>query len=251
MQDTKDAQPEISLLADPIDIYGAVRRIVLLNTPVSINIDDQNVAYQTQVTHAELNANCFYMDEVKPVGGNLALQNGSAFQLTCQQEGIRIQFQCQGDQKYDATYRQYEVPLPTELNYHQRRGAYRVQVPEAHLLAIRISGQEPAKQLTGRLVDLSETGFKAKFKDDVRFLIKDSLTNHLGSCSLRINENKHLDCSLECRHLSLDKNGNTTGGFIFQRLSPTAQRCIARLVIDFQWEEREQINQKRYKDALE
>ncbi|MGB1090827.1 MAG: flagellar brake protein, partial [Oceanobacter sp.] len=207
---------DIQTLTDPIDIYGALRRLVLMNEDVTLTFQGDPTPYLSRLTHAELKSRSFFMDDLRPAEGNEKARQGTPFSIQCERQGVSIQFNADGRLRYQPELHQYRAEFPSQLSFQQRRGAYRINVPAAHQLVIAISEaeaehfQEP--QLTGVLLDLSETGFKARFKGDIRQRFTTPGELDLFRCSLKINSDTHLDCALDCRHLILDQQGDTPSG---------------------------------------
>ena len=227
------------LLNTPEDVYGALRKVVLLETPVTLRIDGDETEYKSAITETSFKSRSFFMDRVIPMQGNDLIRSGKRFSVECDTQGVRIEFRMTGRLRYQPDQEQYRAEFPEEVLYLQRRTAYRVMVPPAHQILVTLrfeDDDEDTEGLTGRLVDLSSSGFKAKFKGD----ITEMLHNHkdIPMARVRFNRDNSMDCSLEARHIQLSDNGNTQCGFSFTTISPQGQRFIDRLITEFQWEER-------------
>jgi len=224
------------LLNTPEDVYGALRKLVLLESPVVIRIDGDTSEFRSSITHTSFGSRSFFMDKVIPLHGNDLIRSGRRFSVECDSQGVRIEFRMTGRLKYQPDKEQYRAEFPEEILYLQRRTAYRVMVPPAHQILVKLRFDDDAEPLEGRLLDLSSSGFKAQFKGDV----KKTLESHrdIAMARVRFNRENTMDCSLEARHVFMDDNGNTSCGFSFTVVSPQAQRYIDRLITEFQWEER-------------
>ena len=226
------------LLSTPEDVYGALRKVVLLETPVTLRIDGEDTEFKSAITETSLKSRSFFMDRVIPVQGNDLIRSGKRFSVECDTQGVRIEFRMTGRLRYQPEQEQYRAEFPDEVLYLQRRTAYRVMVPPAHqiLVTLRFHDDEDDEGMTGRLLDLSSSGFKAQFKGD----ITEMLHNHkdIPMARVRFNRENSMDCSLEARHIQLNDNGQTQCGFSFTTISPQGQRFIDRLITEFQWEER-------------
>jgi|TARA_R110000868_G_scaffold150685_3_gene374075 c-di-GMP-binding flagellar brake protein YcgR len=242
---TPDNPPQDCALDQDEDIYGALRSLVLLQAPVRVLIDDQTTAFCAQITDVQLNNRSFFMTRLQPDKGNDLIRQGKRFRIDCDNQGIRIRFVADGRLRYQSAEQQYRGEFPSQVEYLQRRDAYRVNVPAAHYLVVEIPDQHPTPdeqtapryRYKGRLQDLSESGFKACFEGDIQADLKQ--LNLIAAAIVRCNEQHYLDCGLELRHLMLDSAGNTLAGFVFTRISSAARRYIYRLTTDFQWEERQ------------
>lgn len=224
------------LLNTPEDVYGALRKVVLLETPVTIKIDGDDTSYKSAITHTSFKSRSFFMDRVIPVQGNDMIRSGKRFTVECDTQGVRIEFRMTGRLRYQPEQEQYRAEFPESVLYLQRRTAYRVMVPPAHQILVTLRFDDEEDGLSGRLVDLSSSGFKAKFKGD----ITERLHSHkdIPMARVRFNRDNSMDCSLEARHIQLMDDGYTQCGFSFTTISPQGQRFIDRLITEFQWEER-------------
>lgn len=226
------------LLNTPEDVYGALRKVVLLGSPVVIRIDGDSNEYRSAITHTSFKSRSFFMDKVIPLQGNDLIRSGRRFSVECDSQGVRIEFRMSGRLRYQPEEEQYRAEFPDEVLYLQRRTAYRVMVPPAHqiLVKLRFTGEEDEEGIQGRLLDMSSSGFKARFSGNFNDVLENN--RQIAMARVRINRENTIDCSLEARHIFNDEEGNTMCGFSFTSISPQAQRFIDRLITEFQWEER-------------
>lgn len=235
-----------SQLTNTADIYGALRALVLMEKDVEIMIDGSSTQFRTRFSDVDLKSRSFFMSALIPAEGNQLLHQGKRFRVFCESRGVQIRFEADGRLRYMKDADRYRGEFPSSLEYVQRRGAYRVNIPTAHKVLVEIPEVDHSDpelvvpKHRGRLLDLSESGFKALFSGD----LKDELQalNPIAAATIRFNEQHHMDCGLEVRHLIIDNDGNTRAGFVFSRVSSNAQRYIRKLIADFQWEERHQAN---------
>lgn len=236
MTDNQTEQPDC-LLQTPEDIYGALRKLVLMQESVQVQIDGSEQQYKAELINTDFRSRSFFMTEVVPDDGNQLIRQGHRFRIDSDHQGIYIGFRADGRLRFQPGEHQYRAEFPSEVTYRQRRSSYRVEVPAAHRLQLSLPLPDLDKRLFGQLLDLSENGFKARFSGNLQHQL------HIGSqfpgASIRFNEEHHMDCDLEIRHLLLNEHGDTLAGFVFTLISSDAQRYIRKLITDFQWEERE------------
>ncbi|MEK9765652.1 MAG: flagellar regulator YcgR PilZN domain-containing protein, partial [Thalassolituus sp.] len=142
------------LLNTPEDVYGALRKLVLLESPVVIRIDGDNSEFRSSITHTSFGSRSFFMDKVIPLHGNDLIRSGRRFSVECDSQGVRIEFRMTGRLKYQPDKEQYRAEFPAEILYLQRRTAYRVMVPPAHQILVKLRFDDEAEPLEGRLLDL-------------------------------------------------------------------------------------------------
>lgn len=218
------------------DIYGALRKIVSMQQPVFIKIDGSDESFTSDITEVNLKNSSFYLDEVVPESGNNLIRSGHRFSVVADSRGIKIEFNMTGRLKYQPEKQRYRVEFPTQLLYLQRRTAYRVMIPPAHQILIQLKMEDGGENISGKLADLSSSGFKALFEGD--HVERLQAAKYISIARIKFNEQHSLDCSLEARHVIPTKEGKTQVGFAFTMISGTGQRYIDRLIGELQWEER-------------
>lgn len=224
------------LLDEPEDVYGALRKIVLMGTPVRIHIDGNNELFTSAITHTDFRSRSFFMDKVIPADGNNLIRSGRRFTVECDTQGIRIEFRMNGRLMYQPAKEQYRAEFPEQVLYLQRRTAYRVMIPPAHDIYLKVQMNDDEGDLTGQLLDISSSGFKARFTGNVKKRLQEQGIFQVAR--IRFNKEHIMDCSLEARHVVNDDANNTLCGFAFVAISAMAQRYLDRLITEFQWEER-------------
>lgn len=234
------------LLEEPEDIYGALRKIVLMGSPVKVRIDDSSDEFKSAITSTDLKSRSFFMDKVIPALGNDLIRSGKRFSIECDSQGVRIEFRMTGRLKYQPQNEQYRAEFPDKVLYLQRRTAYRVMIPPAHEILLKVRMSDEQGDLTGKLLDISSSGFKAIFNGNVKKRLEEQRT--FSVARIRFNKDHNMDCSLEARHVVVDDKGNTSCGFAFTMVSAMAQRYLDRLITEFQWEERH--NKEQQEESL-
>lgn len=224
------------LLNTPEDVYGALRKVVLLGSPVVIKVDGEEGEFRSAITSCSFKSRSFFMDKVTPLQGNDLIRSGKRFTVECDSQGVHIEFRMTGRLRYLPESEQYRGEFPSEVLYLQRRTAYRVMVPPAHQILVTLRLDEDSEDIEGRLLDLSSSGFKARFNSDIKQLLETH--RDIPMARVRFNRENTIDCSLEARHVFQDDEVSTLSGFSFTSLSPQGQRYVDRLITEFQWEER-------------
>jgi c-di-GMP-binding flagellar brake protein YcgR len=218
------------------DIYGALRKIILMKQPVLINIEGSDKTFTSAITHANLKNSSFFLDQVVPQKGNDLIRSGNRFSVLADNPGAKIEFNMTGRTKYQSDNLQYRVEFPTQVLYVQRRSAYRVMIPSAHQMLVTLKMEDGGDHLIGQLADLSSSGFKALFKGDCSERLNN--TQDISIARIRFNDQNTMDCSLIACHIVATKNGDTQVGFAFNLISGMEQRFLDRLMGELQWENR-------------
>jgi c-di-GMP-binding flagellar brake protein YcgR len=219
------------------DIYGALRKIILMKQPVIINIEGSDETFTSTITHANIKNSSFILDQVVPQKGNDLIRAGNCFSVLADNQGVKIEFDITGRIDHQPDNQQYRVEFPTQVLYLQRRTTYRVMIPPAHQILVKLKMEDGGEHLVGQLADLSSSGFKALFKGNcLKRLIN---TQDIPVARIRFNDQNTMDCSLTARHIVVTKNGDTQVGFAFNLISRMGQRYLDRLIGELQWEERQ------------
>jgi len=231
------------------EIYGALRRIVLLKNAVTVKIQGSDEHFTTAITHASMKNSSFYFDRIIPSAGNDLIRSGKPFIIISDAQGIKIEFKVNGRMAYQKDREQYRAEFPTQVLYLQRRTAYRVDVPPAHRILLRLEFEE-GEPLVGRLMDLSSSGFKAIFNQEAHKRIEQN--QRIDVAQIKFNEQNNMDCSLDAKYIYYNEEKKQTYiGFSFCLISPMGQRFIDKLITQFQWEERRLAQMKKEQDKEE
>jgi c-di-GMP-binding flagellar brake protein YcgR len=228
-------------LDTPEDVYGALRKIVLMKQPVIINIEGSEEKFTSAITLANLKNSSFFLDQVVPKKGNDLIRAGQKFGIIADSQGVKIEFDVGGRLTYQPDKEQYRVEFPSQVLYLQRRTAYRVMIPPAHQILVKLKMQDGEDNLIGQLSDISSSGFKSLFKGDIVERLK--ANTDIPIARIKFNDDNNMDCSLYARHIVQTKSGDTQVGFAFNMISGMGQRFLDRLVGELQWEERRKAEQ--------
>lgn len=223
------------ILTTPEDIYGALRKVVLMKTQVRVRIDGSDEAFYSAILETDLKTRSFFFDRLTPNNGNDLIRAGHRFSIECDSQGIRIEFRMTGRLKFHPAKGVYRAEYPEQVLYLQRRSAYRVAIPPSHRIQLRLRLSD-GLDLSATLLDLSSGGIKVCFAGDVRSHLEGQILYPIAR--IRFNSEEAMDCSLEIKRVSMDEKGNTIAGFSISSLSATAQRYLDRMIAEFQWEER-------------
>lgn len=229
-------------LDTPEDVYGALRKIVLMKQPVFITIEGSEEKFTSAITHANFKNSSFFLDQVVPQKGNDLIRSGHRFSIIADSQGIKIEFDVTGRLKYQPDNEQYRVEFPEQVLYLQRRTAYRVIIPPAHQILVKLKMQDGGDNLVGQLADISSSGFKCLFKGDIVDRLK--ANKEFPIARIKFNDENNMDCSLQARHIVRTKSDDTQVGFAFNMISGMGQRFLDRLIGELQWEERRKAEQE-------
>lgn len=234
------SQHQEYVLTEAEDVYGALRRLAMMDEPIELKIDGSTEVYSTSIVETDLKSRSFLVDQVFPFPGNDLIRSGNRFTVKSDCDGILIEFRVDGRIMYQPKKGLYRAELPSEVLYLQRRNAYRVNILPAHNIHLLLGMADEKGDLAGTLVDLSSTGFKAKFKGNVKKRLQEQ--GVFSQARVRFNREHDMDCSLVVHHSVVTEQGETICGFAFQAISGNAQRYVDKLIADLQWSERAELD---------
>ncbi len=234
----KDEGPQPpQIFKTPVEIYSSLRALNESNTPLLLRFTERSQRYQTFLVDINQEKGWIAIDELVPNDGERLLLAGEAFQIEGFQEGVRIawnnEYPAHAGELNDAPC--YWIPLPLEIQYHQRRNAYRAQLIGQPIGAV-LDGRMIKKPLEGTLLDMSATGCKLSFKGDLQDRLQTGQIYERFSARLPFGT---ITTEVELRHLIYDEIIDITFcGLRFYRISGMTQRQVERFVYQMQREAR-------------
>lgn len=235
---TKDEGPlPPQILKTPAEVYSSLRTLHESNTPLLLSFTERRQCYQTFLVNINREKGWIAIDELVPNDGERLLIAGEAFQIEGLHEGVRIawtnEHPAHASELDDAPC--YWIPLPREIQYHQRRSAYRAQLMGQPINAI-LNGRTIKTPLVGTMLDMSATGCKLSFKGDIQDRLQTGQIYERFSATLPFGT---VTTEVELRHLAYDDKTDTTFcGLRFYRISGMTQRQVERFVYQMQREAR-------------
>lgn len=222
-------------LSDKIRIRAFLQRILEKRALLTIIINGHEELFTSAIIKVINDDDSFIIDELKPEHGNKLLLDNPGVQLKAQLDGISIN--CQATiSKFgeDDNIAFYKLPIPDEIEYHQRRQAVRIRLSAAHPLPVRFSNKDDAS-FEGEIDDISIGGIRARFKQS---LLK-SLENgqHLTCSFLLPPDNEQtLICDLVIRVIKHDKDqfGSSFLGGEFMDMAKSVERQLQRSIMTLQ-----------------
>ena len=238
-----------SIFSSPEKIDKVLQEVIHSLGKIAIHLSGNEQTFYANLTESDPSARCFFIsfsDGTSFKELSLAMQNTSDnpyIWIDCHLRSGKVSFQVGFDAlTNNLTKQAVRINFPDEVLYTQRRHTYRVDIPPAHEILLDLTLPN-GSSLKGQLVDMSENGFKAKFKGNQLSVL---LSQHdQYQAEIRFNAEHTIDASLRAKHVVLNSGGDTVCGFLILTLSPHAQRFINRLITEFQWENRQLIKNQQ------
>lgn len=230
------------------DIYGILRKLALNKQKIHIQITDTLKKYQSQIIDVDIETLSFNLDHLTPEEGNKVITAGNRFHIEAKYQGANISFRVNNRMSYQPEHKQYRVEFPSEITYLQRRSCYRVET-SANNIQVHLGTDLDSRVASGKLVDLSSAGFKARFE-----LAKDKtlkLNKQYPLSRLSFPNGQTLKLSLIRHHVEY-ANRQILYGFRILEISPMEQRYLDQNIQQLQWQQnQEDESDKEDEDFLE
>lgn len=226
------------LLKAEVEIVATLRQLLQNHDPLIIQFHERSQRFQSYVVEVDQQRARIALDEIMPTDGERFLKQGEHFAVEAFRDGVRVAWECahgvQIGQHQGAPC--YWAPLPTEMIYHQRRGAFRAPLKQMEQIKVVLASDKLQEPLQGQLLDISATGCKLRFTGDLSHQLQngqvhESMTAHLPFGTVTT--------AVELRHVEYEAKINITFvGIRFYQINGLEQRQVERFVYQLQREAR-------------
>lgn len=223
----------------PREIQSLLKALQMSRTPLEIRFDGRSAICQSYIVGLASQNDTFYIDELIPAVGDKWIQQGEACCIDAWLDGVHLRWQNGGAtlvQLQDGAPA-FSLPLPAQLTYHQRRGAFRAQIHRS--IDTRLELIHPGRQraFAGELLDISATGCKVSMPGNLVQALQPGERYELSQ--LQLEDGIRIPVSVEIRHREYNEDSNDTRiGVYFQQPPAQTQRHIDRFVNQLQREAR-------------
>lgn len=229
------------IFQEPIEVAGHLRTLATYKERVSITFDDLPVARHgyTVLLAVDRERQQIALDEVLPLETERYLAEGHTFSAEGYHEGVRMAWTSRNYRIKRGSLEGapcFWIDLPNELEYHQRRDAYRAPLKRSQSPNVNLSGSKLSPSLVGKLLDISATGCKLQFPGNLSDYLQTGAIYERLSIAL---PDATLVVAVELRHLYYDRSRETSmAGMRFHEITGYEQRQIERYVFQLQRESR-------------
>ncbi|GAB1266399.1 hypothetical protein NBRC116493_19970 [Aurantivibrio infirmus] len=243
MKNTDDLSSDelVTTFHEDADIYRIVRAMQSEHSLLSVEFQRLEKLYTSIIVSCDPKRGVFHIDKLHPSDGNHLLFQNHEFSIIGLCNGVpAILSGCQIDTQTEAAIpsilagnKGIALHFPRTITYQQRRQSFRTLVPR--ILGAKISYTLPDSDapISGRLLDLSNTGFGCEFSIDKKATLKKGMT--IKNCSIEIPEMLNINCSIEIMNArKVNKNPLVRCGIIFTDLSDKNERLITKCVLQLQ-----------------
>ena len=180
------AVPNTELITNRYHIISLLHRTCAAHAVVSLHRPHDQFIYNSAVLAVNNDEDCFTIDN--PADSQLPLQakSGDWLKFRIKLHGLVLSFDAiiEDILEDEVSFRRYQLKLPSQVNYQQRRGAFRANI--GYQFHASFSAQLPDEQcsINGRLTDLSLSGVSVEI--DISTIPDLKNDNSLTQCVLQM-----------------------------------------------------------------
>lgn len=233
-------QPPREITA-PLEIQSLLKALHAARTPLEVRFEDHAQTFQSYLVELDTPSGLLYFDELIPAVGDKWMIQGESFRVDAWLDGVHLRWQhsAAAQVELDDGAPAFSLPLPTQLIYHQRRGAYRAAVQRSIDTRLELVHRSDKRRFAGELLDISVTGCKLRLAGNQLQVLQPG--ERYERSLLQLEESPSLDVAVEIRHRTYHEASDETHvGLHFHQPLTATQRYIERFVAQLQREARRQ-----------
>jgi len=223
----------------PPQIIALLRRIKDSHNLLNVTVPGSNQSFSSMLLDIDPEKKFITLDELNSERGHALVLESGRLRARCHHEGVEISFACEGVKAVRGSDNliHYRAPLPTVVNYLQRRADYRVHV--AMDMGMRLFlPLEDGSTIEGQVDDISMGGIGAlaEGRIDLRRGLR------IPQCRIQFPEDQPIFVNLEVRFTRTNEKGSRTRiGTRYVDLDLPARSRVRKLVTRL---EREMLRRK-------
>jgi len=204
---------------------------------LTIKLSNQPAPFSSAVIEVDRDNDCFILDELKPEKGDELLRQDPTLHIKGHLEGVSINFDSTvAEFGNDNNIPFYKLPIPSNIDYHQRRQAVRVRLSAASPLPVTFTDNN-GQAFAAEMEDLSVGGLRARFKSNLPQSLE---TGAELSCSFLIppDNKEKINCKLIIRVIQHEKDRDSNRqaflGGQFVSMEKPLERKLQRAIMALQ-----------------
>ena len=225
----------------PLEIQSLLKALHAARTPLEVRFEERAQTFQSYLVELDTASGMLYIDELIPSVGDKWMTQGENFRVDAWLDGVHLRWQHSdaAQVELDDGAPAFSLPFPTQLTYHQRRGAYRAAVQRSIDTRLELVHSADKRAFAGELLDISVTGCKLRLAGNQLQALQPG--ERYERSQLQLEDSPLLDVAVEIRHRTYHEAGDETHvGLHFHQPPAVTQRHIERFVTQLQREARRQ-----------
>lgn len=214
-------------ITDVAKIGPLLKRLADEHGILTIKLEAAEQAYSSVVLDVNCGQKTFLLDELTPTDGHKTLLSTKSLYIEGQVDGADLSFNASLLKVItEKGIISYEMQIPEQVEYIQRRSTYRVRLKAQTKTAATIYDKETKAIVKGTVVDISIGGISLLF---------DRLgTLHCGEvlqlCKIMLSDDTAISVDLEVCHVKMLPKGRSRLGCRFANLDKNTKREIEKFV---------------------
>lgn len=177
-------------------------------TLLTITFHDSSETYSSILLSVDKEKNHIILDEISPAEGHFLAINNVPFTISTREHGVFLSFQSKVLRHVDEdNLSYYYLPYPQDVNYTQRRKAYRVPLDKNNGLRADIFLPNHPR-ISAEVIDISVSGLRLMVKHNITGVIDSK--RFIDQCLLIPQEMKPTPFSLEIKSSFYDMAQKST-----------------------------------------
>jgi c-di-GMP-binding flagellar brake protein YcgR len=240
MSENVDVLQAHQVLSTPLEIASTLQLLVERRAPLILTFPQQAKSFRTYLVQVDSDRHMLMLDEIISHDAAVFLEDGEPYRIEGSHGGVLIAWECSSSLRSCTRggLRCYQMSMPHEVMYFQRRNAFRATLRLSQWIDIFLDGDKLRRNgaLRGRLLEISATGCRVSFDGNLEDQLRIGCIYERMSASAPLNVNLTM---LEIRHLRYEARiDRTFAGVRFHNLSGPVQRKVQSFVNQLQREAR-------------
>lgn len=222
-------------LTDKTRIHVLLQQLVDKRALLTIKLKDKKQSYTSAVIEVNRDDNFIILDELKPEEGDQLLKQDPSLHINGHLDGVNLRFDASVSEfGTDNNIPFYKLPIPAEIEYHQRRQAVRIKLSAANPLPVTFTTND-GNAFDGDIEDVSISGLRARFKQDLTHTLEAG-TKLKCSFLLPPNNKEKINCELIVRIIKHEKDGLKPAilGGEFVAMEKQVEKQLQRMIMTLQ-----------------
>ena len=169
------------IINDPPIILGLLRRVIDERAPLSIVLPGIDMRFDSLLLSVESTLNALVIDELNPISGHRRIAPNLLLRIGTRLDGVELRFRTRvAAIDRDSDIAAYLLDFPDEMDYRERREAYRVKIPASAPLSWTVpSAADPERFLQLQVMDLSLTGIGLRLRQPHNVNVLDTISGNI------------------------------------------------------------------------
>ena len=211
------------------DISHLLKKIYSKHSLLTISIDSSAECYGSTIIEINNDENYLVIDELYPEDGHAQIEIGKTLSFNAHYSGAFVHFFGQVEaigENAKAAY--YKIGMPEEVEYHQRRNAYRVRTSISDPIPVNLVNEDEVL-IKAELRDISHGGLCLRVNALPHISIQSG--DYIPTCLIQVDNDRKILSSLNICHVeTIKESGSLRIGVEFAEISKIDRRELEHFI---------------------